>query len=472
MIQVDLSQVPEYLQSRRWFGGKAWPIKQVAIVDHVPFELTHPQARQAKSAEAFVLAVVEVTYELGTPERYLLPLVPKTSGGFKDALENDDVAQILFQIVQSAGDVPAGVGALRGERLPGSEAALSRFPEAPRLQRISSEQSNTSLIFEGEGGQKAMMKLIRKLEPGVNPEYEMGRFFATHGKARVPKLLGALQLEGPSPMTLGVVHEFVPSQGDGWAYIVDAFKSIETRGEGLLGDVEVLGRRIGELHQTLASEPNDPAFAPESLGKEDLQRWSSSIVGELGVALSLASEAVPTLMDRRSPLTARAQKLAKVDPSGQKIRVHGDLHLGQVLFTGPTGAGKDSKAGDWIIFDFEGEPLRPFVQRREKQCALKDVAGMLRSFSYAAATAEIGDAAMAKWIPRIREAFLSGYRRATKGAAFIPADGAFDVILESLELEKLLYELRYEVQHRPTWVSIPAKVLISLEEKDPEGALL
>ncbi len=449
MTQVDLSKVPAYLQSRRWFGGKAWPIKQVTIVDHVPFETGAVQA---------VLAVVEVTYELGSAERYLLPLVPRANGEFKDALDNDDVVQLLLRVVQSGSQVPAGAGVLKGERMADAAVQLDALPEEPALRRINSEQSNTSIIF----ADKAMMKLIRKLEPGVNPEYEMGRFFAEHrkgpGPARVPRMLGALQLDGPSPMTLGVIHEFIPSQGDGWGYVVDAFKQIEAQGPALLGEVETLGKRLGELHRILASEPNDPAFAPEPLGREDLQRWSSSIVGELGVALSLASESVPSLMDRRAPLTARAQKLAHVEPSGQKIRVHGDLHLGQVLFT-------PGSEADWIIFDFEGEPLRPFNQRREKHCALKDVAGMLRSFSYAAATAELNDAAAAKWIPQIRTAFLKGYHGATDGAAFIPKDSAFDTVLDALELEKLLYELRYELQHRPNWVSIPAKVLMSLEQE-------
>jgi trehalose synthase-fused probable maltokinase len=296
----------------------------------------------------------------------------------------------------------------------------------------------------------------------------MGRFFAQHGaKARVPRLLGALQLDGPSPMTLGVVHEFIPAQGDGWGYLVEAFKQLDRRDAPLLQEIELLGRRIGELHRLLASEANDPAFAPEPLGREDLQRWSSSIVGELGVALSLASEVAPNLMDRRAPLTRRAQKLASVEPSGQKIRVHGDLHLGQVLFaSGEKGSvAHPAQGGDWVIFDFEGEPLRPFSQRREKHCALKDVAGMLRSFSYAAATAELGPEQITSWIPRVREAFLRGYRTATQGTSFLPQGDSFDVVLEALELEKLLYELRYEVRHRPTWVPIPVQALLALEDR-------
>src|SRR5262249_58900822 len=135
------------------------------------------------------------------------------------------------------------------------------------------------------------------------------------------------------------------------------------------------GHRVGELHRVLASDPNDPAFAPEPIHQEDLQRWSSSIVGELGVTLALAASRFPELEDRQDALTERAKSLASLTPSGQKIRQHGDLHLGQALWTGD----------DWMVIDFEGEPARPYAARRQKHTPLRDVAGRARSLSLTAA---------------------------------------------------------------------------------------
>jgi trehalose synthase-fused probable maltokinase len=146
--------------------------------------------------------------------------------------------------------------------------------------------------------------------------------------------------------------------------------------------------------------------------------------------------------------------LAQVAPSGQKIRIHGDLHLGQVLRT----------EGDWLLFDFEGEPARGFAQRREKYSALRDVAGMSRSFDYAEATVRKEGHADGEHVGPAREAFLEGYRSTTRGAAFLPPDDTtFHVMLDAFELEKMLYEVRYELQNRPDWVHIPVQALLRME---------
>jgi trehalose synthase-fused probable maltokinase len=174
----------------------------------------------------------------------------------------------------------------------------------------------------------------------------------------------------------------------------------------------------------------------------------------MGVTLSQAARHSPELENRREDLIGHARQLAHVPPTGQKIRIHGDLHLGQVLRSG----------GDWLLFDFEGEPGRSFTQRREKYSALRDVAGMLRSFDYAEATVRLEGQPEGDRLAPARQAFLDGYREATAGAAFLPqSEASFTAMLGAFELEKMLYEVRYELQNRPDWVRIPVQALMRME---------
>ncbi|WP_224363015.1 phosphotransferase [Hyalangium versicolor] len=438
---VDLAKLPEYLKHQRWFSGKAWPIKSVSVVDHATLDF---------GSCAFSLAVVEVLYELGKSERYLLPVKPMADG-IHDALEDVECLRALFQIIREKREVNSASGKLRGEWLNTPESMLS-LPEPIPVRRLMVEQSNTSVVI----GEKVILKIIRKLEAGVNPEYEMGRFLATRTAFRSnPTLLGALHLEGVSGGTTALVHRFITNAVDGWKYTLDRFRKPGTLEDSFLEEMRDLGRRLGELHRALSSDPQEPDFAPEPVLQEDLQRWSASIMGELGVTLADAGRLHADLENQRERLLEHARRLARVAPSGQKIRIHGDLHLGQVLRTD----------GQWIIFDFEGEPSRTFTQRREKYSPLRDVAGMLRSFDYAEATVLLeGNPPTPRMAPS-RDAFLEGYREATRGAAFLPADDAtFWVMLRAFELEKLLYEVRYELQNRPDWVRIPVQALLRMEE--------
>ena len=284
----------------------------------------------------------------------------------------------------------------------------------------------------------------------------MGRFLATRTPFRAtPTLLGALSLEGPSGATLALVHRFVPNAVDGWKYTLDRFRKPGEMDAAFLEEMRELGRRLGELHRALASDTSDPSFSPEIVHQEDLQRWSASILGEMGVTLAEAGKNHPDLEKQRERLMEHAKRLAHVAPTGQKIRIHGDLHLGQVL----------RSEGKWLIFDFEGEPARTFSQRREKYSPLRDVAGMLRSFDYAEATVLLEGLSPGPRMVPSRDAFLEGYRESTRGAPFLPADDAtFWVMLRAFELEKLLYEVRYEMQNRPDWVRIPVQALLRMEE--------
>lgn len=446
MKTVDLTKLPAYLKAQRWFAGKAWPIKAVTLVDHAVL----PDASDKEDA---ILAVVEVTYELGSPERYVLAVRP-TDTEVVDAFHDNQMAGAALGVIRDQKQVPAGSGVLRGERIPGYDAIWSAIGSRARVRQIAGEQSNTSLIFEDT----IILKLIRKLEAGINPEYEMGKFLALHGCSSAPPMLGALHLEGVAGTTLAVAHEYIPDATDGWRHLLARFRAEPRPGAPLRKELEQLGRAVGELHTVLASDAGDPAFSPEPVQLEDLQRWSSSIIGELGVTLNELSRAGNDLFHHREGLVKQVQRLAHLNPSGKKIRIHGDLHLGQVL----------RAKGAWRIFDFEGEPARKFAQRREKQSPLRDVAGMLRSFAYAQATLEregiqAADAALAA-----REEFLSGYLRAVSDKSLLPeADADFTGALQTFELEKLLYEVRYELNNRPEWVQIPLGTLVG--SLAPEG---
>lgn len=436
MNRVDLEKLPEFLLAQRWFGGKAWPIKSVAVIDHA----TLPDKPGCP-----VLAVIEVRYELGSPERYLLAVHPEADGGVKDALQEDELTRAVLELIRRGGELSSGAAKLRGERI-GNGGTLDTLPQAPQVRRLNVEQSNTSIVFE----EKVILKVIRKLQLGINPEYEMGRFLAKTGFRATPALLGALHLEGQAGSTVAVLHHFAPNKGDGWSWLLEALRAGEPA-DAIVKELHALGQRIGELHAALASDPSDPAFAPEPVQLEDLQRWSSSIIGELGVTLAEASKQFPDVFSRRNAVVERLSRLAHLKPSGMKIRIHGDLHLGQVL-RAETG---------WLIFDFEGEPERPMAQRREKQSPLKDVAGMVRSLGYAGATLAREGTVMAGHLLRARQALIDGYRQAVAGMGLVPETAAdFAAMLDAFELEKLLYEVRYELRNRPDWVQIPMSALM------------
>jgi maltokinase len=431
MDSLDLGALPAWLRRQRWFGGKGAEIASVRVVD------------EANIGDLRV-AAVEVGYA-GTrsPERYLLPLSRDTDGPLEEKLDADS-CRAIFDIMRGCREVRTRVGVLRGERFDGPDSPLRTLPEQPAVRRLSAEQSNTSIVF----GEAVILKLIRKLDQGRNPELEIGALLARRKFRSTPALLGALSLEGEIQATVGVAHRFVRVESDGWTYVVEALLAGPERLTTLLPEVRELGTRVGELHVALAAD-DDPAFAPEPIHREDLQRWSRTLLAELDATALLAAKAVPQLAARTGALRARVERLAEAAPSGVRLRQHGDLHLGQVLRCD----------GQWLIFDFEGEPARSLAERREKHAPYKDVAGMLRSFAYAAATAEKRRGVRVNVRGPVESAFLEGYR--SSAAGLLPTDErTAETLLEALEMEKLLYELRYELGHRPDWVDIPARDLL------------
>jgi predicted trehalose synthase len=424
-LPIDMQSLPAWLAQQRWFGGKGAAISGVRDVD------------RAQLSPGLLLSAVEVRYEPPRPpESYALALRPWTGkGGIVEGLD-DDAARALLSIVRERLRIATAAGALQGERFDGPGSPMERLSRVPAVRRLGAEQSNTSLVFDD----RVILKLIRKLEQGTNPELEMGAFLSRNGFNGTPRLLGAISATGAVEATVAVAHAFVQVESDGWSYVLDALR----RGQPPLSEVRELGARIGELHSALASEESDARFAPEPILPEDLRRWTERLLSELERTVRAAGPALPELAARREALAARIHRLGGVRPGGVRIRQHGDLHLGQVL----------RSDGEWLVFDFEGEPARPLAERRQKHSPLKDVAGMLRSFAYAAAAAGRREIA-----GLLRESFLQGWR--SRAARLLPPDqDAARVLLESLELEKLLYEVRYELGHRPDWVKIPATDLL------------
>jgi maltokinase len=351
--------------------------------------------------------------------------------------------------VREGKSLTTAAGHVRGVPIPGAEVELGLLGATPEARALGVEQSNTSLVF----GDRVIMKILRKLEGGESPELEIGRFLATKTDFRsTPALLGSLELDGPAAASLALLHAFVPNAQDGWKWTLEQLE----RGvpAELLAEIRALGEVIARLHAALASDPNDPAFSPEPLLLEDLQRWSSSIIGELGVTLSMAEKQFPELAEQRQRLLEKAQRIAHLHPSGLKLRQHGDLHLGQVLRT----------AAGWQVIDFEGEPVRSATTRREKHTPLKDVAGMLRSFSYACAVAGLKSKAKRDAVRSMRHALLEGYTSVGAAMRLLPQGTTWHALLEALELDKVLYEVRYELQMRPDWVHIPVESLLPQED--------
>jgi trehalose synthase-fused probable maltokinase len=333
------------------------------------------------------------------------------------------------------------------------------FPsgDGPPPRRLGGEQSNTSLVV-GD----LVMKSLRRPPPGLNPELEIARFLTTRTAFRdVPRLAGSVEYEiAGETATLAVVQELVPNAGDGWAYLVSALAdrgaAVERRPDPLVDDVRRLGAITGGLHVALASDDADPDFRPEPITHDDVTHWRRDIAHELAAAdvAPRIAEAVPD-----APARAARALAALADLAGAvvKIRVHGDYHLGQVLKT-PDG---------FAIIDFEGEPARPLAERRRKQSALRDVAGMLRSLDYAAhavafrrppadRAAALG--ALTAWEALARRAFLAGYHAAAvkSAAPVVPANPAdLPRACAPFELQKACYELRYELDNRPDWTAIP-----------------
>ena len=527
-LELLLRLLPEYLSKQRWFGAKSRTIRDVSLLDWMQL----PGHNAA-------LAVLEIAYDSGTSDLYQLPLAVTlndeaetirtnapssilatltTSDGIAvlhDATAYEDVRQTLLKLIEDDITLATHGGSSSGS-LSGSHSIA--FAEArgagPLPARVgSAEQSNTSILYDG----KLIMKLFRRLQPGENPDTEIGRFLTeTAHFPRIAPFLGELRGELNSaeavstPTTFAMLQGLVENEGDGWQWTLDElghfYESCATQpapkdagaAASLLpaGDISeivrehaglyleaaaLLGRRTAELHLALDTPTNNPAFAAEPFAQDDLDLDAKRIEVQIVNTLDALKRGMSQLtgdatiddaariLSRRLNLLERARSLSTVPPAqaGLRIRIHGDYHLGQVL----------RAKGDYVILDFEGEPARSLAERRRKQSPLKDVAGMLRSFSYAAyaglqnfAQRRPDDAKnMEPWTVLWQNAASSEFLRAyhsTVAASpqLLPQPEQAQQLLDAYLLEKSLYELLYELNNRPAWIRIPLAGVLALSQ--------
>jgi trehalose synthase-fused probable maltokinase len=498
------SQLPAYLLQQRWFGGKAREFHSTEVFDTVPMR---------RDGFAALVIFARVEYADGGRDLYAIPLIAGSSSPttpdndrslhipsekeghqivLRDALQDERFLSLLLEAVQTGLIFPGPASEIRTSRT----KALASYESIPvsemRPRPIKAEQSNTSVIY----GDRFIMKFYRRLEEGINPDLEIGTFLTERAQfAHIPQLLGSLEYLSSEArrMTQGILQTYVPNQGDAWQYTLKSISSFyeevakhppETPPHRSLPDfaraslapyldsAALLAKRTAELHLALASDAHDSAFAPEPFDERFQRAFEKSLLELTQRVFALLRQTKQQLPDesrakaeeiekKESEIIARFQSSLHQPIRATRIRIHGDYHLGQVLYTG----------SDFVIIDFEGEPARPLSERRTKRSPLQDVAGMLRSFHYAAHVALLAPANgisidkneidslkiwAESWSDWVTDKFLTTYLHTAGGAHYLPPTAAeIKSLLQVHLLEKAVYELSYELNNRPTWVEIP-----------------
>jgi maltose alpha-D-glucosyltransferase/alpha-amylase len=504
-----------YIANQRWFRSKTRAIRDVDIFDVVEVDVPNRDA---------ALCVVRVEYATGEPENYLLPLI-RVSAERAQRLG----AQPIFQLRDASSDElvvdatfdPDFSCALledmaNRQRMKGDEGELRAIP-LPLLRELGyqdvhprvlrAEQSNTSIAF----GDRYVL-LYRKLEEGTGLDLEMGRYLTHHNFPHAPRVAGALEftVDGQTA-TVGVLHSYARNEGDAWEYTIDslgpfyeravaqpgAAPRVDSSTRGLLElsgqepaalarelvgafleDARLLGQRTAELHNVLAADDENRDFAPEQFTvfyQRSLYQQMRNLTGRVFQSAHAQHAQLPPevradaerIIGLEDAVLKRFRRLLERKMNAVRIRCHGDYHLGQVLFTGK----------DFVITDFEGEPLHPLSERRLKRSPLRDVAGMIRSFHYAAYSpltkGEEGVVVRAEdiatlatwaqaWYGWVAGCFLSGYFDAADGKLIPNSIEELEILLDAYLLEKAIYELGYEMNNRPDWVVIPIRGILEL----------
>jgi maltose alpha-D-glucosyltransferase/alpha-amylase len=493
--RLEREVLPPYVPTRRWFGGKERILRDLKFVQNVDISTDGSAAR---------LFVIEVAFTDGLPESYILPMAfadenttarlvaeaphaviarLKDQQSVCDALHLPEARAALLRLITCDAGAPSRGRFICAKHARFDTATLERAFANSRL--VSVDQSNTSIAF----GETWLLKILRKFERGPHPDAEITRFLSEDRQlACVAPYAGSLTLaDRAGDAAVGMLFGFVVNQGDGWTYTLDALaryfdRVLEARREydeagaaELIGAVyreraRQLGERTAEMHRALASVDDRPEFAPEPFSTLYQRSLYQGLRGGAGHVLRRLKRHLPRLpedaqADAASLLANHAPVLKvfarlldhRIDVS--RIRIHGDFHLAQVLNTGK----------DFVIIDFEGEPRHPLSERRLKRSALRDVAGMLRSFDYAATTVlrnERPDDVQRlipwarAWAIAARESYLTAYLEAAAGASFLPSTAVdTQLLLEAFQLDKALYEVGYELSYRPAWVATPLRAV-------------
>jgi len=497
--QFETDTLPRYIATQRWYAGKGQAIKRAALNDWVLWQpdrsawlITLLQVETAAGEEPYFLPM-ELAFGDSDDEQ-LRALAPATLarvrqqsqvGVLADAFADEAFCRALVQAIGAAREVKCAQGKLRFTPTSAYAGFAGDAAGTLPVLRPKFQSSNTAVML----GERLFLKGYRRLRAGVNPEFEIGRFLTEVARfANCVPVAGAIEYVAAdgAPTSLALLQAQVANQGDGWAYTQDYLERtfdtlLAAAGEppadvhgAYLSLVHTLGMRTAELHRALALRSGDAAFEPEPLQAGDLAAWKRRVHEDALATLALLEQqqaqlATPAQAHARALLDARQALFGRIDacamPAGAclKIRFHGDYHLGQVLVS----------SNDFIIIDFEGEPARPLAERRMKHSPLRDVAGMLRSFDYARWSAVLRDtyadaerarvALMAQgWVREARETFLRAYDEGTRGSGLFTSFAEVQGLVALFELEKALYELRYELANRPAWIDVPLQGVLAL----------
>jgi trehalose synthase-fused probable maltokinase len=443
----------KFVIAQRWFGSKSREVAHFRLLETIPL-----------TEQPLVLAVLEVEFLPGTHELYQLPIGARPEGEWTegviatnegmaiyDAMSDPEMVRQLVRLIAAGTEIETGQGTAEFRSVGDGLGA-----EVAEVRPMGAEQSNSSVVLD----ERLVLKAYRRLGAGPNPELEILRFLTERDFPHIAALRGWYGHSGRLiDATLGIVQDFLAGATDGWDLALADLREDPAR---FAARARALGEVTGRLHTALGSENADPAFAPEETSAEALGLLTATVDEEIErVFLDL-----PDDLDVLAPIRGRGEEvreelrmLTQVGSAGRVIRHHGDYHLGQVMHTAD---------GDWVVLDFEGEPARTLIERRRKRSPLRDVAGMLRSFAYAAtASALLHDApAPAGWEAQVRTAYLDGYLEETDQSLLPPGRAAVERLLSVFELEKAVYELRYELDNRPDWVKIPVAGIARLLEPE------
>lgn len=519
--------LPGYLRQCRWFGSKGRTMGRISITDRLAL---------SDNDVTVYLLFVEVTYTEGGAEVVLLPvhhlglesarllledapqaaiarlIVDEREGLLYDGAYNGSLHMALFKAVAGEERIKSRQGEIIGRRSRAFEALLAGTGIPGGSAVLKAEQSNTAVIFDNS----YFLKLYRRKDEGPNPEAETGLFLTDriHFKGVAP-FAGIVEYRrnAGEPATIAMLQRYMPSRGDAWTYTLGELtrffgqvlpKKGEVPGASLmppsLYDVDLaavpqpvreligwaylemvalLGRRTGELHLALASRPKEPAFSPEPYSfpyqrstyqsmRALVRRVFGCLERNMGRLAGETGQEAQQVLDAEQAILRRLHKFLDHRFCAMKIRIHGDYHLGQVLYTG----------SDFVIIDFEGEPARTMAERRIKHSPLRDVAGMIRSFHYAAHVVlrqrlhASGDPLLDEWAEAwccsVSGIFLQAYLDTVKGSTIMPEERQdLEIMLDAFLLEKAIYELGYELDNRPGWVGIPLRGILGILQDAP-----
>ena len=431
----------EWLPRQRWFAGKGRPVTGftlVAATELLPLDgalgLYHLLVRAHQSPAPGDCYQLLIGVREALPPRLAPALIGHVEEGplaghtVYEALYDPRPAEVLLEALRTQ----ARIGGLRFEQAPDAPDIGAGL--TPRL--MTAEQSNSSVVY----GDTYILKLLRRIVPGTNPDLELPLALALEGCPRVPAPTAWLRAEfADEPYVLGVLQPFVQGAADGWELALSEL----SKGEDFGAEARSLGRATAEVHVALAR-----ALPTMTLGHAQLEQ----LVNGMTDRLDAAAQAVPALRPYAPGLHSAFSALADLAAEGHTWtaqRIHGDLHLGQCLH---------SPSGEWSLIDFEGEPSRPLAERRMPQPPVRDIAGMLRSFDYAAHSTT---PAAPGWADMCRAAYCSGYAEVTG------VDPRTDpVLLRAYETDKAIYEVLYEARHRPDWLPVPLSAVRRLANPD------